>query len=79
MGFVQRMITKMADKMAAAYQLAILDTLPKFFITCLLPNFIYGLLPSNSGLDIGFVRRTITKIADKMATAYQFAFVDTLL
>ena len=27
---------------------------------------------------MGFVWQTITKMADKMATVYQFAFVDTL-
>ena len=43
-----------------------------------LPNFIYGLLPSNSysSLNMGFVPPT--KIADKMAAACQFAFLDTL-
>ena len=40
----------------------------------ILPNFIYGLLPSNSGSssNMGFFPQTITKMADKMAT-YQFA------
>ena len=43
----------------------------------LLPNFIYGLLPSTSGssLNMCFVGQTITKMADKMAAAYQFAFI----
>ena len=37
---------------------------------------MYGLLPSNSCLSFNtsLVRRTITKMADKMAAAYQFAF-----
>ena len=45
-----------------------------------LSDFIYGLLPSNSGASSnkGFVRLTVTQMADKMATAYQFAVVDTL-
>ena len=45
-----------------------------------LPNFIYGLLPSDfrSSPNMGFVRRTITKMANKMAAAYQFALFDTL-
>ena len=36
------------------------------------PPFIYGWLPSNSrsSSNTGFVRRTITKIADKMATSH---------
>ena len=40
-----------------------------------LANFKYGLLPSNScsSLNIGFVQRTITKMADKMVATYQFA------
>ena len=43
-------------------------------------KFIYGLLPSNSSssLNTGFVRRTITKMADKMAATYVFAVVVTL-
>ena len=42
----------------------------------ILPTFIYGLPPSNSGSssNVGFFRQTITKMADKIAT-YQFASV----
>ena len=42
-----------------------------------LPNFIYGLLPSNPGLgsNMSFVGQTITEMADKMAAAYQFASI----
>ena len=42
-----------------------------------LPNFIYGLLPSNPGSssNMSFVGQTITEMADKMAAAYQFASV----
>ena len=47
------------------------------FFTWFLPNFLYDLLPSNSGssLNMGFFGHMITKMADKMATACQFAFV----
>ena len=41
------MITKMADKMAAACQFAFVDT-HLTFITRFLPNLIYELLSSNS-------------------------------
>ena len=74
---VRRMITQMADKMAADYQ----TQLSWLFSIGFLPNFIYGLVPSNShsGSNTGFVRRRITKMADKLAAAaYQFALVDTL-
>ena len=39
-----------------------------------LPNFIHGLLLSNSlsSLNTGFVRQTIIKMAGKMATAYRY-------
>ena len=45
-----------------------------------LQDFIYGLLLSNSGssLNMGFVERTITKMADKMAAAFHFALDETL-
>ena len=44
------------------------------------PNFIYGLLPSNSHLsaNMGFVGQKIKKMGDKMATTCRFALVDTL-
>ena len=45
------MITKIADKMAAAYQFAFVDNLPLSFITRLPPNFIYGLLYQTLGLS----------------------------
>ena len=46
----------------------------------IIPNFIYGLLPldSRSSSNTGFVRRMLTKMADKTTVAYQFALVDTL-
>ena len=61
-GFIRPTITMKADKNG------------RLLSVCLLPNFIYGLLPSNSGSNsnMGLVRRTITKMANKMATAYQF-------
>ena len=54
---------------------AVVVTLTLSFLFGFLPNFIYGLLPSNprSSSNMGFVQRTISKMADKMATAYQFA------
>ena len=50
-------------------------TLTWSFLIGFLPNFKYGLLPSNShrSLNMGFVGRMITKTADKTAAAYQFA------
>ena len=55
---------------------AVVVTLTQSFLIGFLPNFIYGLLPSNScsSLNISLVRRTITKMAAKMAAYYQFAF-----
>ena len=43
------------------------------FLIEFLPNFIYGLLPSNShsSSNMGFVRRTITIMTDKIAATYQ--------
>ena len=80
MGFVRPTITKMANKTSAAYQVAlaaVVVTLILSFLIGFIPNYIYGLLPSNShtSLNMGFVRRSITKMAHKMATAYQFALV----
>ena len=51
------------------------------FLMGFFPNFIFGLLPSNSSSssNTSFVLQTITKMANKMAAAYQFALVDTLL
>ena len=48
MGFVRLTITKMADKMAAASQLAHVDTLLKSFLL----NFMNELLCSNSRLSL---------------------------
>ena len=77
MSFVQQTITKMANKMVAAYQFASIRCCGHSnlsFLISFLPNFIYGLLPSNPGssLNMSFVVETIIKMADKMATAYQF-------
>ena len=38
---------------------------------------MYGLLPSNSclSLNTSLVKQSITKMADKMATAYQFTLI----
>ena len=79
-GFFRRTIIKMADKMAAAYQFTFIRSCGHSNLVILigfLPNFIYGLLPSNSGLssNMSFVRQTITKMVDKMAAFYQFATV----
>ena len=43
-----QMITKIADKMAAAYVYIVVVTLTQSFLIRFLPNFVYGLLPSNS-------------------------------
>ena len=53
-------------------------TLTQSFLIGILPEFIYGLLPSNSysSLNTCFVRRTLIKMAYKMAAIYQFALVD---
>ena len=55
-------------------------TLAWSFLVKFLPNFMDGLLPTNSSpsLNIGFVGRRINKMADKMASLCQFALVDTL-
>ena len=73
-------ITKMADKIAAAYQFASICCCGHSNLVIFirfLPNFIYSLLPSNPGssLNMSFVGQTIIKIADKMACAHQFASV----
>ena len=49
-------------------------TLTQLFLIGFLPNFIYGFLPSSScsSSNTGFVRHQITKMADKMATIYQY-------
>ena len=57
MGFVQRKIFKMADKMAATYQFRCFGRSNLDILIGFLSNFIYRLLPSNSGssLSMGFV------------------------
>ena len=47
----------MADKMAAAYQFALVVTITQLFLIGFLPYFIYGLLLINSpsSLNTGFV------------------------
>ena len=57
----------------------LLSLLPSHFNRSL-PNFIYGLLPSNSSSssNTDYVRRTITKMADKMYAAYLHGVVVTL-
>ena len=69
----------MADKMAAAYQFASVRSSGHsnlFILIGFLQKFIYGLLLSNPGSssNMSFVRETITKMADKIAATYQFAF-----
>ena len=60
-------INKMATKMVATFEFALVDTLTWSFIPRFLPNFINGLLSSNycSCLNMGFVRCTIIKIVAK--------------
>ena len=71
MSCVRQTITKMT----AAYQFASVRCCGHSNLVIFiefLPTFIYGLLLSNPSLSLnmGFVRQTITKMADKMATAY---------
>ena len=76
MGFVRRTITKMAKKkMAAAYHLACCSHSNLVISIGFLLNNIYRLLRSNSrsSLNMGFARRKITKMTEKMAVAYLFA------
>ena len=80
MSFVRQAITMMADKMAAAYQFASIHCCGRSYLVILirfLPNFIYGLLLSNPGssLNMSFVKQSVTKMDDKMTTAYQFASI----
>ena len=60
---------------------AVVVTLTQSFLIRLLPNFIYELLPStfHSSSNMGFVRHTITKMADKSAAAYQCLLLWSLL
>ena len=76
MGFVR---TKMVDKVAATYQFRCCGRSSLVILIRFLSNFIYKLLPPNTGLssNMGFVLQTITKMAEKNSAAYQFAFVDT--
>ena len=78
MSFVEITMTKMADKMAAAYPFASIRCCGHSNLVILigiLSNFTYDLLPSNPGSrwNISFVGQAITKMADKMSAAYQFA------
>ena len=59
---------------------AVVVTLAQSLLIGFLPNFMYRLLPSNScsSLNTSLVRRTIIKMGDKMAAAYQFALMDNL-
>ena len=52
---------------------AVVVTLTQSFLIGFLPHFMYELLssPFRSSSNIGFVRHTIIKMADKMAAAYQ--------
>ena len=80
MSFVRQTITKMANKMAASYQFVSARCCGHSNLVILfqvLLFFIYGLLVSNSGssLNMSFVQKTIAKMVDKMAAAYQFASI----
>ena len=52
---------------------AVMVTLTQIFFIRFLPNFIYELLPSTlrSKFNMSFVQHPITKMANKMAAAYQ--------
>ena len=79
---VQQMITKMADKMAATYKFACCGHSNVVFFNRIFSKFHIRWIASiklSLKWNIGFVRPTITKMADKMAIAYQFALVDTPL
>ena len=73
-GFVRNSITKMTVKMAVLSVSAVVVTLTQPFLIKFLPNFTYELLssPFRSSLNVYFVRRTITIMADKMAAAYKY-------
>ena len=60
---------------------AVVVTLTRSVLIGFLPNFIYELLssPFRSSSNMGFVRHTIIKMADKMATAYQCLLLWSLL
>ena len=80
MSFVQQRKPRWLTKWPPPISLhpsAVVVTLAYSFFFGFLPIFIYGLLPSNPGTssNMSFVRQTITKMADKMATAYQFASI----
>ena len=80
MGFVWRTITKMADKIAPHISVRCRGHSYLVIFMGFLPNFLYGLLPSNScsSSNTGLVGGTIIKMADKMAATYPFALVDNL-
>ena len=77
MSYVRQTLTKMAGIMAAAYQFASIRCCGHSYLVIFIrfPPIIYGLLPLNpcSCSNMSFVGQTITVMADKMATAYQFA------
>ena len=59
---------------------AFVVTLTQSFLIGLLPNIIYGLLPSysRSSSNTGFVWHPITKMADKMVATYQYLLLWSL-
>ena len=80
MSFVRQLISKMADKLAAAYHFASVGCCGHSNLVIfnpIHPNFINSLLISNpdSSSNMSVFRQTITKVANKMAAAYQYASV----
>ena len=73
-------IRQTITKMATAYQFASVCCCGHPILVIfnrISSKFIYGLLLSypGSSLNMGFVRQTITKTADKMAATYQYTSV----
>ena len=71
------MITKMVDKMTAAYELALVDTIPlSFYMIASIFHIWITFIKLSPKFEYGLWR--ITKMAAKMAATCQFALVDIL-
>ena len=76
MSCVQQTITKMADKMAAAYQFASIRCCGHSNLVIfnqISSKFHIWFVSIKPWLNMSFVRQTISKMADKMAATYQLA------
>ena len=73
------MITKMADKMAAACQFAFVDTLSYIFYPISSKfNIWITFIKFSHVFEWGYVQWTINEMAAEMTAAFMFALVDTL-